>query len=557
MTHGRRRLLLAVTGWAVASAGCACWGVAEDLPPRASTVRGLVLADGLCEPVAGAQVAVADGGPSTVSAADGRFELSGVPAGATLRVSGPGLFPTNSAAHTLAAEAELDLAAMREGTVELLPLVSGFPANQGRGAVLLSVTDAARFPLGGAAVELVRADGRPSGQRRYGLPVGQGLFFNDGGVAQTDPAVGLVAFFEVPPGAYEARASREGYAFAPLPLVVEAGAATVSLYPGEGAGGVVPVEMSGSYLVSPPYCSGGPLRPAVGARVVVYDWTDGGTIETATGDAGEFKVTLPFYRHMVDVTVVVDGGGYPTMRSRGFCALHSAVNTAGSAAFTDAQQEAWLNVTLGGRELDPDAGQVLTAVERRYLTGVSQGVAGAVLRLEPATTATPPAYDVTAGAVPVCARRACSAPGDCTADERCEGGECLLGATGPLCQRCDAGAACPGGTRGEWVNNFAVGSTACHCLPERTGCPSACPVGTFCYAWGQCGGGPLRHVCLPHGVRPTTTQVSSNGLPRAAMIANVPQGRYTLHAELDGGFFYPSWVRVSPGVVNDVMVTGP
>src|SRR5450756_1304347 len=92
---GRARRKGAGMKWSVVIV--ACLGVlgvggCQCTPPRSgtSTVSGTVFLDGLCEPAAGASVSVLDGGLATVTDADGRYQLAGVPQGAVFRLTGPG-----------------------------------------------------------------------------------------------------------------------------------------------------------------------------------------------------------------------------------------------------------------------------------------------------------------------------------------------------------------------------------------------------------------------------------------------------------------------------------
>ncbi len=524
----------------------------------AATINGTVLLDGLCDPAADASVSLLGGGLATVTDADGRYQLTGVPQGAVLQVTGPGLVPTLSAAHNFTAQTEsVDLAAVRQTTFDWLPLVSGLPANPDAGVVLLALVNGQQFPVGDVTVSLEQPDGGPAaGERRYAFSSGGVVLFDDGdgGLPSTEADLGLVIFFDVPAGSYRARANRGGFIFPPLQLEVAAGAATVAFYPGDGDGGTVPVAVTGTVQSTPPSCeTGTSLTPLPGARVLVQAWDDGGSFEGTTDDAGTFQVAVPIFRRRIDLTV--SAAGYPTTRTRGFCALPTAFNTTNVELFNSALESDWLNIALGDQLPAADAGYIQAVVGRQSLTGAT-ALAGATLRLEP-SVASPVAYDLGWGTVETCASKRCASAADCATTERCEGGECLLGPSGPLCDPCDAGA-CAAGYQAEFVNNLATGSPTCHCLPARSSCPppEACPSGTFCFPYGQCSGGPELDACLPEGQRPIGTEVNSSGVAYYAMIANVPEGIYRLIADTDGGLL-SAWVRVSPGIAHAVEVTDP
>ncbi|MFZ5470058.1 MAG: MSCRAMM family protein [Myxococcota bacterium] len=542
--------------WVVSSA-CKCGGPVDG---GGTTVSGTVLRDGLCEAVAGAEVKVLDASAGVTTSAEGTFELAGVPSNAVFEISAPGVVPTLSAVRvSLENGGPIELAAVSESAFDLLYLLAGVQQNPKAGSVVSVTVDARQLPVGEAQVELLHAeDGQPAGgERRYAEQNGSFLIFpSEASRASTDGQVGMVVFLNVGPGEYLLRVTREGYVFPEQRVTVQAGKVSADFHTGQGEGGSAPVEVSGTVYAAPPYCQGGDFAPAAGALVSVYSWSDGATYETTSDADGGYRVELPFIRRRIDVTASLPNRR--TVRGRAFCALTTSFNVSHKWLRTQEQEQAWLNMALEHHSLDPDAGHVRAAVERFNL-GTPVAVGGARLRLAPDVASV--SYDVLKGNVSACASRSCTSANDCAAGARCENGECLLGVAGPLCQRCGAGGSCPAGYRGEVVNNFAIGTTACHCLPERSGCPpptdQPCPQGTFCYAWGTCVGGPLRHVCLPLDAKDEVTQLDSAGRALWAVIPNVPEGRYTLHAEADAGVFFPARLRVSAGISHEVWVSGP
>jgi hypothetical protein len=508
-------------------------------------ITGAVLSS-LCDLAPGASVQVLDGADAPVTTdATGHFALT-APSSSALLVNRTGAVPTLTFAHDFAGAATGVQAGSIPGDFSaLFHSLASFELPVAVGTVVAGVLDQGPLPVSGASVTLLDLDGGlvPANARlRYASYTSTSISFTaDGGTGNT----GIAAFFQVPPGLYVMHVERAGYTFPDTLVPVRGGTISADSLRGTGAGGSVPLAFTGTVSGQAPF----PMAPGVSGPLAGYTVTaelDDGTRLDATTDAtGTYSLALPAIGHWFDLTATAPG--HAPLRSDQRC---SGLDTALTFNVGDAIGRAnALAYDLGTTPEAPDSGLISATV-----THGTAGVAGATLSTTPALPG--PFYGGDPGRRASCAVDVCPGGVGCPAGTRCEGGECRLGATGPLCSSCDAMGFCPTGYQAQGTWPLDAGGAQCSCLPVVTSCDLSappCPTGTYCGTWlklvddaGTRGiGGAL---CQPYQPLANATQVTQGGASQGGAFTNVPAGVYLLSGTLDGGALPTRRVRVSPGV---------